>query len=169
MSIRLAALMPITARHVGVWDGMFVRVNEGGDVSARFRSQVVFRLLDDSHWPKIYRQTNTYFAADGSIMQSFDTEGWFEGDRIRYSSDRVRGWAADDPLDEYGANALLFMEILYRENEHVYEMAQISACSQYRTRTVQFLKNGRTTQRTLIDERLRTTDWRTFDTEQSRA
>lgn len=166
MSIRFAKMMPITARHVGIWDGVFVRVGEDGEVSARFRSQVVFRLLDDSSWPNIYRQTNTYFAADGSITQSFDTEGWFEGDRIRYGSDRVRGWAADDPFDEYGANALLFMELLYRENEHVYEMAQISGCGQYRTRTVQFLKNGRTTQRTLIDERLRTTDWQTFDAEQ---
>lgn len=163
MSLKLARLLPVTSRHVGVWDGMFRRVDADGIIVASFRSRVIFRLLDDAHWPAIYRQTNSYFAPDGSVMQSFDTEGSFVGDRIRYESDRVRGWAADDPLDEYGANSLLFMDILYRPGERVYEMAQISECGQYRTRTVQFLKDGRTMQRTLIDETLLTRDWQAFD------
>ena len=168
MSVRLAKLMPVTVRHVGVWDGIFRRVDAAGIITDSFRSQVVFRVFDDDQWPNIYQQTNSYFAPDGRVTQSFDTAGAFEGDRIRYASDRVRGWAADDPLDEFGANALLFMEILYRPNERVYEMAQISDCGHYRTRTVQFLKDGRTVQRTLIDETLRTTDWQSFDAEQGR-
>ncbi len=166
---RLAALQPVMFRHAGVWSGQFRRLGPDGQIEAQFRSEVIFRVLDDALWPNIYRQTNTYFGDDGAVVQSFDTEGWYDTDRIRYASDRVRGWAADDPLDEHAANTLLFMEILYRPGETVYEMAQISACGDHRTRTVQFLKDGRTMQRTLIDESRLTSDWAAFDAARGRS
>lgn len=160
---RLAQFLPVTSRHVGVWAGTFRRLDADGNKTAEFRSEVIFRLLDNALWPNVYRQTNIYYDDAGAVTQRIDTDGHFDGERLRYESDRVRGWAADDPLDERGNNALLFMEILYREAEYVYEMAQISQCGQFRTRTVQFLRDGRTVQRTLIDETLVTTDWQTFD------
>lgn len=161
--MKLATHLPVTCRSVGVWGGTFRRLNPQGDKLEEVRSEVIFRIFDDDKWPHIYRQTNSYFDAQGNITQSFDTDGWFEGDRLRYESDRVRGWCADDPYDEYGRNSLLFMEILYREGEYVYEIATISDCGQFRARTVQFLKDGQTAQRTLIDEHLITTDWRAYD------
>lgn len=161
--MKLAEYLPVTARSVGVWGGMFRRLDPSGNKYEEIRSEVIFRVFDDAKWPHIYQQTNTYFDEAGNITLSYDTNGYFDGDRLRYESDRVRGWCADDPLDEYGRNALLFMEILYRDAEYVYEIATMSDCGKFRARTVQFLKAGQVTQRTLIDEYLITKDWQAHD------
>ena len=167
--MKLAEYLPVTARSVGVWSGTFCRVNPVGQTYEKLRSEVIFRVFDDSLWPNVYRQTNSFFDEEGNVIQSYDTEGYFDGDRLRYESERVRGWCADDPFDEYGRNSLLFMEILYREDEYVYEIATISDCGNYRARAVQFLHAGKTTQRTLIDEQLVTRDWQAYDEERKAA
>lgn len=163
--MKLAQYMPVTVKSIGVWGGTFCRVNPDGKTYEKLRSEVIFRVFDDEKWPHIYRQTNSFFNQAGEMIQTYDTEGYFDKDRLRYESGRVRGWAADDPMDEFGRNALLFMEILYRKNEYVYEIATMSDCGKFRARTVQFLKDGQTTQRTLIDEHLITKDWKTYDAE----
>jgi hypothetical protein len=160
--MRLAEYLPVIVRHAGVWEGTFARIDADNNVQAKFRSQIVFRLLDDAHWPDIYLQTNTYWLPGGSV-QSFDTPGSFRDGRLWFESDRVRGWSADDPLDTEGANALLFMEVLYDPGTHIYEMAQISRDNTRRSRAVQFVRDAVTIQRTLIDETLLTRDWRAFD------
>ena len=165
--MRLAEHLPVIARHAGVWEGNFVRLDAASNVDARFRSQIVFRLFDDAHWPNIYLQTNTYWLPDGSV-QSFDTPGSFRDGRIRFESQRVRGWSADDPLDTESANALLFMDVLYMPGAHIYEMAQISRDNSRRSRCVQFVRDATTVQRTLIDETLLTRDWRAFDAKNGR-
>jgi hypothetical protein len=44
-------------------------------------------------------------------------------------------------------------------DKYVYEMINISDDGQFRTRMTQFLKDGKKTSRTLIDEELVSSDW----------
>ena len=46
--------------------------------------------------------------------------------------------------------------------QYVYELINISDDGQHRTRITQFLKDGRNTRRTLIDEDLVSRDWSKF-------
>jgi hypothetical protein len=48
----------------------------------------------------------------------------------------------------------------YTKGVDVYELINISADGKFRSRMSQHLKDGKALTRTLIDERLRTPDWR---------
>jgi hypothetical protein len=164
MSSKLAQVMPVMARHEGVWEGMFRRLNPEGQILEAFKAQITVRYFPDERWPEVYHQTNRYFLPDGKITQ-YDTMGGFKDGKLVFESARVIGWSLDDPTDIYKRNALMFMDYVQEPGLHVYEIMQISDCNRYRTRMAQFLKDGRTFQRTLIDEERLTTDWAAVDRE----
>ncbi len=157
MSSRIATILPVLARHEGVWDGWFRRVAHDGDKLEEFPTRVVVRYLDDDHWPDIYHQTNSYTRPDGTSQQ-IETRGSVHDGRLVFKSARVDGWSIDDPTDPNRRSALMYMDFLTDPGLHVYEMMQISDCGQHRTRVAQFLRDGLTISRTLIDE-TRTGDW----------
>ena len=157
MSHRIATVLPVLARHEGVWDGWFRRVGPNGDKLEEFETRVIVRYLDEGRWPNIYHQTNAYTLPDGT-SQRIETHGSFSEGKLIFQSPRVDGWSVDDPTDPNRRSALMYMDFLNDPGLHVYEMMQISDCGRHRTRVAQFLRDGLTISRTLIDE-TRTGDW----------
>jgi hypothetical protein len=145
------ARFPVLARSEGVWAGTFRRLDAEGRIVAEFKSRVTKRYLVDAPWPRIYHQTNHYEFPDGT-SQHLETYGEFRDGRIHFESERVKGWQLDDPADPYKRTVLLHMVYKDRPEEYVYELINVSDDGRYRTRMTQFLKDGRTVQRTLIDE-----------------
>jgi len=150
--------LPVLARHEGVWDGMFRRVDATGKVTAEFSSRIIKRFLPDEQWPKIYHQTNKYVLPDGT-RQVIDTFGEYRDGKIHFESERVTGWQLDDPADPFHRSVFLYMVYKSDPDKYVYEMINISDDGKFRTRMTQFLKDGKTTSRTLIDEELVSRDW----------
>lgn len=160
----LRRLQPILARHEGVWEGIYRRYDALGMPIGQHRSRVVIRYRPD---PKggneVYEQTNLYYHADGR-QEEIQTTGSFDGDRLRFHSDRVDGWSKDDATDPARRTCLLFMEFKknvgwYTAGVQVYEIINISDDGRHRSRMTQHLQGGKTLTRTLIDETFRTRDW----------
>ena len=152
---------PVLARHEGVWDGTFMRLDADNKVAAEFKSRIIKRFLPDEFWPKIYHQTNMYEFADGTT-QVIDTKGEYRDGKIHFGSERVQGWQLDDLTDPFHRTVFLYMVYTSDPDQYVYELINISDDGQHRTRMTQFLKNGRNTRRTLIDEDLVSSDWSNF-------
>ena len=153
--------LPVVARNEGVWDGMFRRVDPAGRVTAEFKARIIKRFLPDEFWPEIYHQTNMYELPDGK-RQVIDTKGEYRDGKIHFASERVTGWQLDDPADPFKRTVFLYMVYNSDPDQYVYEMINLSDDGKYRTRMTQFLKGGRTTRRTLIDEELVTHDWSNY-------
>ncbi|MDX2144502.1 MAG: hypothetical protein SFV19_14185 [Rhodospirillaceae bacterium] len=167
MAQSLAAMrkaLPIIARHEGVWEGIYRRYDAQGQSIGMHRSRVVMRLRPEAANDEFYDQTNIYYHPDGRT-EVIQTKGVFDGERLRFYSDRVDGWSKDDITDPENRSCMLFMIFKqdigwYTAGVQVYELINISDCDRYRTRMTQHLKDGRTLTRTLIDETRRTRDWR---------
>ena len=153
--------LPVLARHEGVWDGTFMRLDANNSVAAQFKSRIIKRFLPDEFWPQIYHQTNIYDLPDGT-HQVIDTKGAYRDGKIHFGSARVQGWQLDDTTDPFNRSVLLYMVYTSDPNQYVYEMINISDDGQHRTRITQFLKDGRNMRRTLIDEELVSSDWTKF-------
>ena len=153
--------LPVLARHEGVWDGTFMRLDANNKVTAEFKSRIIKRFLPDEFWPEIYHQTNMYEFADGTT-QVIDTKGEYREGKIHFGSERVDGWQLDDATDPHNRTVFLYMVYKSNPNQYVYELINISEDGQSRTRITQFLEDGKSTGRTLIDETLVSRDWSEF-------
>lgn len=157
--------LPITCRHEGVWEGIYRRYDAAGKPLGEHRSRVVIRLRDDPRGgSELLQQSNYYFHPDGR-REAIDTLGTFDGERLNFYSDRVDGWTMDDATDPKRATVILAMTFKkdvgwYTKGVDVYEVINIAADGRFRSRMSQHLKDGQALTRTLIDERLRTRDWR---------
>lgn len=157
--------LPITCRHEGVWEGIYRRYDAAGKPLGEHRSRVVIRLRDDPRGgSELLQQSNYYLYPDGR-REAIDTLGTFDGERLNFYSDRVDGWTMDDATDPKRATVILAMTFKkdvgwYTKGVDVYEIINISADGRFRSRMSQHLKDGQALTRTLIDERLRTRDWR---------
>lgn len=159
----LRQMLPIIARHEGVWEGVYRRYDAQGQSIGTHRSRVVMRFRPEAASDEFYDQTNIYYHPDGRT-EIIQTRGVFDGERLRFYSDRVDGWSKDDATDPARRACLLFMQFKkdvswYTAGVQVYELINISDCDRYRTRMTQHLKDGRTLTRTLIDETRRTKNW----------
>lgn len=157
--------LPIVCRHEGVWEGVYRRYDGAGKPLGEHRSRVVIRFREDPKGgAELLQQSNYYFYTDGR-REAIETLGSFDGRRLNFYSDRVDGWTMDDTTDPKQATAILAMTFKkdvgwYTKGVDVYELINISADGKFRSRMSQHLKNGQALTRTLIDERLRTPDWR---------
>lgn len=142
--------MPVLARHEGVWLGTFRRYDADGEMIAEFPSEITTVFPEDSEFD--YRQTNRYIR-EGEADIVIDSAGTFDGERLRFGNDRVRGWVVDDPTDEHARSTLLFFEYLDGSGTYVYETVQISDDGGRRHRATQYYNaDGSLQRRTLIDE-----------------
>lgn len=157
--------LPITCRHEGVWDGIYRRYDASGRPLGEHRLRVVIRLREDpAGGNELLQQSNYYFHPDGR-REAIDTLGRFDGERLNFYSDRVDGWTMDDATDPKRATVILAMSFKkdvgwYTKGVDVYELINIAADDRFRSRMAQHLKDGQALTRTLINERLRTRDWR---------
>lgn len=155
--LKLKETFPLLARHIGIWDGMYRHYDAGGVLVDEHKSRLVCRIPDDAE--NIYHQTNHY-TWDSGKKDIRDFKGEAHKDRLIFDNDIIKGWAAEEPLDQNRRTMMLHWERVGEPGIYLYEMIQLSDCGQFRARVWQWLKDGKTIMRTLIDEEKVSDDWR---------
>jgi hypothetical protein len=137
--------MPVLAKHEGDWIGSYTLVDCDGKVLDRYRSHLTceFPTSGDAQ----YYQTNRYSWADGR-KEDYKFPGTYRDKKLWFDTERIEGnaWETDD------LTVILWFTYKGIPDAYVYEMIQISPCSNYRARTWHWFKNGQIYQRTLIQE-----------------
>lgn len=152
----LKAALPLLARHEGVWDGHYRTYDAEGNKIDEHASRLVCRFPDSGPVP--YHQTNHYTWADGRT-EVRDFPGEVRDGRLWFVNDLIDGWAAEVPLDEHNRTMMLHWTRRGEPGTYLYEMIQISDCGRYRCRVWQWIKDGKTFRRTLIDEEKVSDSW----------
>lgn len=156
----LRRLMPLLARHEGVWEGWYRYYDAAGDKVDEHRSRLFCRFPADG--PYAYHQTNHYAWADGrSEVRDFPAS--VKDGRILWDNDLITGWAADVALDDFKRTTMLNWVRKGEPDTYLYEMIQISDCGRRRHRVWHWYKAGELIQRTLIDERKVSDDWAAYE------
>ena len=152
--------MPLLARNEGVWEGVYRYYDAAtGKLTDEHRSRLICRLPEDGPHAGAYHQTNYYFWDDGHTdIREFPA--WYEDGRIRWDNELIKGWAAAMQPDDFNRSTCLNWTRQGEPDLFLYEMIQLSDNGINRARTWQWFKQGVCFQRTLIDERFITADWR---------
>lgn len=152
--------MPLLARNEGVWEGVYRYYDAAtGKLTDEHRSRLICRLPEDGPHAGAYHQTNYYFWDDGRTdIREFPA--WYEDGRIRWDNELIKGWAAAMQPDDFNRSTCLNWTRQGEPDLFLYEMIQLSDNGINRARTWQWFKQGVCFQRTLIDERFITADWR---------
>lgn len=161
-SNELKKQMPVLARHEGVWEGSYRYYNPEGDKIDEHASRLLCRFPEEGH---AYHQTNLYRWADGR-RETRDFPATVADGRLRWDNEFINGWACDVALDDFNRTTMLYWTRTGEPDLYLYEMIQLSDDGQARARVWQWYKADRLFQRTLVDERLVSKDWRTFDGQQ---
>lgn len=158
-STELKTLMPLLARHEGVWEGVYRYYDAAGNKIDEHRSRLLCRFPATG---PAYHQTNLYKWADGRT-EVRDFPASIVNGRISWDNELINGWAADVPLDDFKRTTMLNWTRTGEPDLYLYEMIQISDDGQSRSRTWQWFKQDRLFQRTLIDETFISSDWKSWD------
>lgn len=152
--------MPLLARNEGVWEGVYRYYDAAtGKLTDEHRSRLICRLPEDGPHAGAYHQTNYYFWDDGRTdIREFPA--WYEDGRIRWDNELIKGWAAAMQPDDFNRSTCLNWTRQGEPDLFLYEMIQLSDNGINRARTWQWFNQGVCFQRTLIDERFITADWR---------
>ncbi len=156
--------MPLLARHEGVWEGCYRYYDASGRLVDEHASRLLCRFPDSGPWP--YHQTNIYTWADGR-REVRDFPATYASGRIWWDNDLIRGWAAELDLDDRRRTVVLYWQRTGDPDLYLYEMIQLSDDGTQRCRTWHWIRSGALEQRTAIEERLVSRDWRAADRELS--
>jgi hypothetical protein len=152
----IKSVMPLLARHEGVWDGWYRTYDAQGNAIDEHRSRLVCRFPDSGPYP--YHQTNHYTWADGRTEER-DFPATLRDGRIWFDTELITGWAAEVELDEFRRTVMLYWERKGEPDLYLYEMIQLSDCGRHRHRVWQWIRGGRLEMRTLIDEEKVSDSW----------
>ncbi|MFN7053927.1 DUF3598 domain-containing protein [Hyphomonas sp.] len=158
-STELKTLMPLLARHEGVWEGVYRYYDAAGNKIDEHRSRLLCRFPGTG---PAYHQTNLYKWDDGRT-EVRDFPASIVNGRISWDNELINGWAADVPLDDFKRTTMLNWTRTGEPDLYLYEMIQISDDGQSRSRTWQWFKQDRLFQRTLIDETFISPDWKSWE------
>ena len=148
--------MPLLSRHEGVWEGMYRYYDAQGDKVDEHHSKLICRFTNAM--PNPYLQTNIYTWSDGRT-ETREFSGAYDGERLQFDNDLIRGWAADVGPDENKRTSMLYWKRKDDPDTYLYEMIQLSDCGQFRSRVWHWIKDGQITHRTLIDEHKVSDSW----------
>jgi len=74
-SSELKELMPVLARHEGVWEGIYRHYDKDGNKTDEHKSRLICRFPTDG--PHLYHQTNYYTWDDGRTeTRDFPAQRW---------------------------------------------------------------------------------------------
>ena len=153
---------PLLARHEGVWDGFYRYYDADGNKTDEHRSRLLCRFPDSGEYG--YHQTNYYSWADGRTdLRDFPANADATGEKIVFDSELIDGWAADVKLDTAARTTMLYWERRNEPGIYLYEMIQISDDGQSRSRTWHWYRAGVLFQRTLVDEKKVSSNWRAIN------
>ncbi|MEM0984734.1 MAG: DUF3598 domain-containing protein [Pseudomonadota bacterium] len=160
-SNELKTIMPTLARHEGVWEGVYRFYSVDGTLIDVHDSRLICRFPDEGH---PYHQTNYYRWADGK-RETRDFPAKVANGRLFWDNEFINGWACDVALDDFGRTTMLNWTRTGEPDLYLYEMIQLSDDGQSRARVWQWFKADRLFQRTLVDERRVSDDWRAYEGE----
>jgi hypothetical protein len=159
-SNELKRLMPLLARHEGVWEGTYRFYNVQGEKVDEHASRLLCRFPDDGPHP--YHQTNHYRWADGK-REVRDFPAGVKDGRLYWDNEFIKGWAADVALDDFNRTTMLNWVRTGEPDLYLYEMIQLSDDGRSRARVWHWFKADRLFQRTLVDEHKVSDDWRAYE------
>ena len=148
--------MPLMATHEGVWDGSYQYFDADGHKTDEHRSRLICRVLDEPDCA--YHQTNQYTWADGRTETRDFRMSWRDG-RLWVDNDLISGWVSEVPVDPLHRTLMLYWVRKNEPDTYLYEMIQTSDDGQKRSRVWQWIRDGETRLRTLIDERKVSNVW----------
>jgi len=157
----LKKLMPLLARHEGVWEGHYRYFDVNGAKTDEHRSRLLCRFPESG---RPYHQTNHYAWADGRT-ETRDFPAAVRDGRLWWDNDFIKGWAADVSYDTFSRTTMLNWVRTGEPDLYLYEMIQLSDDGQSRARVWQWFKADRLFQRTLVDETRVSDDWRAYEGE----
>ena len=158
-SNELKIIMPLLARHEGVWEGCSRHFDAAGNKTDEHLSRLICRFPDTGH---PYHQTNHYRWADGR-REVRDFPAGVEKGRLKWDNEFIIGWACDVALDDFRRTTMLNWTRTGEPDLYLYEMIQLSDDGQSRSRVWQWFKADRLFQRTLVDETFVTRDWQAYE------
>jgi len=139
--------MPLLAKHEGEWEGTYIYVDAEGQVTDRHRSHMRCSFPQGGEYQ--YHQTNTYTWSDGRTEVN-EFPGTYDGyGRMHFDTDRLKGiiWALDENT--------LYLTWTYKakgEDLKLFELIVLSDDGNHRSRTWQWIRDGKLELRTLINE-----------------
>jgi hypothetical protein len=144
--------MPLLAHNEGVWDGTYRHVDPEGQTVDLHASRLICRF--PSAGPYAYHQTNIYTWDTGAREVREYPCRYVEGSKeLIFLNELIDGWAKEVAEDPGGRTLMLSWFRPDMREVVFYEMINLSADGQHRTRVWQWLKDGRLFRRTLIEER----------------
>lgn len=157
----IAKAMPLLARGEGVWEGWYRYYDaQTGALTDQHRSRLICRLPEDGK-PSDYHQTNHYFWEDGRTEVRDFPANYHDG-RIWWDNDLIKGWAAAMQPDDNNLSTCLNWVRKGEPGVYLYEMIQVDADCNLRSRTWQWFRDGKCYLRTLIDEHRVSDDWQSW-------
>jgi len=158
-STDLKKILPLLARHEGVWEGTYQVFNVAGEKTDEHLSRLICRFPETG---APYHQTNHYRWADGR-REVRDFPAGVKNNRLFFDNELINGWACDVALDDFNRTTMLNWVRTGEPDLYLYEMIQLSDDGQARARVWQWFKADRLFQRTLIQEKFITADWAAYE------
>lgn len=152
--------LPLLVHSEGVWEGWYRYYDAAtGALTDQHRSRLFCRLMTDADAPFPYHQTNYYFWEDGR-HELREFPAWYHDGRVWWDNDLISGWASQMSPDDNCRSTVLNWTRKGEPDLFLYEMIQHSDDGVHRARTWQWFRKGVCFQRTLIDEKRVSHDWR---------
>jgi hypothetical protein len=143
MSIREE--MPLLARHEGEWRGTYIFLDPDANVIDRHECHLTHTFPEEGEVS--YFQTNDYRWPDGRT-EHIEFPATYKDGRIWFDTERINGYAWE--VDEQ--TIVLHWRYVADASVYLYEMIQLDASGNHRTRTWHWFKDGVCFQRTLVAE-----------------
>ncbi|MBV6624883.1 MAG: DUF3598 domain-containing protein [Rivularia sp. (in: Bacteria)] len=138
--------MPVLFRHRGEWQGICTVVDIQGIIIDEHESHLSCEFPEARDY--CYSQINRYTWADGKQKQHHFT-GIYQDKKLVFNTEYIVGkaWEFDD------STIILWLSYKRLSNIYLYEMINISPCSQYRFRTWQWYQDNQVFKRTSAQEK----------------
>ena len=159
MTTTIRDVMPLLARHEGVWDGTYTYFNAADEQVDQHESRLICRFPEEG---APYDQTNYYRWADGRT-ETREFPATFHDGRVWWDNELIKGSAWEVGDDEHARSVMLYWQRQGDPSLYLYEMIQIADDGETRCRTWHWIRSGRLETRTAIQERRVAHDWRVID------
>ena len=146
------------ARQQGVWKGTWRSYDHDSLLQETFEGWVVPRFIERDG--VICLEQTNHYPSRGGARQTIESSGEYRDGRIVFANERAEGWSERLSGDPTGRGSVIVIN--YRDGSCLYEIVTTSDDGRRRTRSVQFIRDGRLLRRTLIDEEKVSDDWQPF-------
>ncbi|MEP3225561.1 MAG: DUF3598 domain-containing protein [Parasphingorhabdus sp.] len=153
--------MPLLVRHVGVWQGEYVHLDSKNREIDRHRSTLICRLTAHDATEQLV-QSNIYDWPNQTREVRY-FKATLSNDRLIIENENIVGWVAPLSLDQTQRTVMVAWTKTDDPSFRYYEMITLAEDGNSKSRTWHWYHNGMLVKRTLVDEKLISRDWATYD------